>query len=310
MEEKKSSSEETSHTFTVDNTVPVNTPNLLEKSSISDVIERVQSISQQMVFASENLVPALERFSEIAKAIGSAIVKLNSIDFSGIISSFSSWQASIAETLANIQIPTVSEERKQELIESHRRWGSYGWTFNPVANFDTLFDIAPESKAEADKAAIKLCSPKQMERIFVVIKERPRTKKDDFEEAVFDFHQKKYKSCALVLLTLIDAQLIRLQKKSQKRAVGKGAVRAAKERALTDVGPDMLFTALFYSNIFSCLEVLFEKGNNFVVQPNVMNRNFLDHGMLRRKVTRKDCVQLFLLYYNMLELLDMIYFKR
>ena len=52
---------------------------------------------------------------------------------------------------------------------------------------------------------------------------------------------------------------------------------------------------------------VFEKGNDFRKQPEVLNRNFLDHGMLTRKVTRKDCVQLFLLYYNILELLDMIY---
>ena len=69
----------------------------------------------------------------------------------------------------------------------------------------------------------------------------------------------------------------------------------------------LLFTLLFEANLFACLEKVFEKGNDFRKQPEVLNRNFLDHGMLTRKVTRKDCVQLFLLYYNILELLDMIY---
>lgn len=31
-----------------------------------------------------------------------------------------------------------------------------------------------------------------------------------------------------------------------------------------------------------------------------MNRNFVDHGMLHRKVRRIDCIQLFLVYYNFL----------
>lgn len=31
-----------------------------------------------------------------------------------------------------------------------------------------------------------------------------------------------------------------------------------------------------------------------------MNRNFVDHGMLHRKVRRMDCIQLFLAYYNFL----------
>jgi len=69
----------------------------------------------------------------------------------------------------------------------------------------------------------------------------------------------------------------------------------------------MLFIAMFYTNLFACLKKVFESGKDFKNQPDVINRNFLDHGMMTNKVRKKDCIQLFLLYYNMLELLDMIY---
>ena len=55
-----------------------------------------------------------------------------------------------------------------------------------------------------------------------------------------------------------------------------------------------------------CIQKVFEDGNDFKNQPAVINRNFIDHGMLTRSVVRKDCVQLFLLFYNLIEFLDII----
>ena len=150
-----------------------------------------------------------------------------------------------------------------------------------------------------------------MEQIFEIISETKRVKKADFEEAVFDYNHRQYKSCALILFSLVDAVLIRLQKKSdlngKRRKVGLSAVSEAKKRTETDINTQMLFIAMFYTNLFACLEKVFESGKDFKNQPDVINRNFLDHGMMTNKVRKKDCIQLFLLYYNMLELLDMIY---
>lgn len=62
-------------------------------------------------------------------------------------------------------------------------------------------------------------------------------------------------------------------------------------------------------NVFSCLNEVFEDANDFKQQPLIINRNFIDHGMLHRKVCKKDCIQIFLLYYNLLKLLEIISFK-
>ncbi len=232
-------------------------------------------------------------------------------DFSELSESARRMSEIISESVQRIRIPALSEERKQELIEAHKLWGSYGWTMNPCENAKKIFEHMPSDKKSADIIALKQCSGQKMEQIFEIISETKRVKKADFEEAVFDYNHRQYKSCALILFSLVDAVLIRLQKKSdlngKRRKVGLSAVSEAKKRTETDINTQMLFIAMFYTNLFACLEKVFESGKDFKNQPDVINRNFLDHGMMTNKVRKKDCIQLFLLYYNMLELLDMIY---
>ena len=232
-------------------------------------------------------------------------------DFSELAESARRMSEIISESVQRIRIPALSEERKQELIEAHKLWGSYGWTMNPCENAKKIFEHMPSDKKSADIIALKQCSGQKMEQIFEIISETKRVKKADFEEAVFDYNHRQYKSCALILFSLVDAVLIRLQKKSdlkgKRREVGLRAVSKAKTRTETDINVQMLFIAMFYTNLFACLEKVFEGGKDFKNQPDVINRNFLDHGMMTKKVRKKDCIQLFLLYYNMLELLDMIY---
>lgn len=218
----------------------------------------------------------------------------------------------ISKSIQQIKLPTISEEQKQELIKIHKLWGSYGWTINPCVSTKSLFDYKSVEKKDADSIALKQCSQHKMEQIFGVISETKRVKKSDFEEAMFDFKNKKYKSCVLVLFAMIDAIMIRLQKKKSatgknRRRVGIGAVKEAKKRTEAEVNTEFFLNAIFCINLFACLEKMFEDGNDFKKQPDVINRNFVDHGMMTRTVRRKDCIQLFLLYYNILKLLDLIY---
>ena len=216
----------------------------------------------------------------------------------------------ISEAIQRIKIPDISAEHKQEIIEAYKAWGIYGWTIDPEASIKA-FSYNPGDKKTVDNIALKRYSKEKMEQIFEMIRESKRVKKLDFEEAVFDYQHKQYKSCALILFSLIDALLIRLQKKSnldgKRRKVGLGAVNAAQKRTETDLNTELFFTHMFCTNLFVCLGKVFEGGKDFKNQPDVINRNFLGHGMMTKQVRKKDCIQLFLLYYNTLELLDMIY---
>ena len=218
--------------------------------------------------------------------------------------------SSLSEQLKIIPKGTITEERKLELISSFQQWGEYGWTIIPTASF-SLYSEIPANRTEANKMALQACSKSTIERLFRSTAKMKYCKNSDFSEAVFDFENKKYKSCALVLFALIDAKLIRLQRtsdlKGKRRDVGVRAVDKARCRADERTEEYMFFTILSQTNLFACLETLFGSGNDFKRQPEIINRNFIDHGMLTRKVTRLDCLQLFLLYYNLLHFLEFLY---
>ena len=220
--------------------------------------------------------------------------------------------ARIAEMIKNIKIPTVSEERKEELRLSYQNWGKFGWTLMPDAPIFGL-DECPMDIKEANRIALKYCGSDAMQRLFDILRKMKGIKKSDLEEAIFCFENKKYKSCVLVLFSLIDAKIIRLQRKEDRDSRGrrKTGLTAAKKlfiriNAETNI-EKKLFTLLCYENVFACLNTVFADGEDFKNQPVVINRNFLDHGMMTRPVIRKDCVQLFLLCYNLFMLLELIY---
>ena len=151
-----------------------------------------------------------------------------------------------------------------------------------------------------------------MNVLFSDLRRMKFVKKADLDEAIFDYKNRKYKSCALILFGLIDARLIRLQRKEDRNKSGKRASGASAARKLahhiesTHDLSQMVFFLFSFQNVGACLQKVFADGNDFKTQPEVINRNFLDHGMLHRKVTKRDCIQLFLLYYNLLELLVII----
>ncbi len=273
-------------------------------AGLSTITEGFREMAKLVVNTPEFIESMRETFTALHRNISALLI--------GTIKTsewFSEFTEKIAQIVRDISFPGVSEIKKKALIDSYDAWGKYGWTINPCEGFESLLNTIPESKEEADKKALTAC--KNMDSLIEKIRVCKRVKKSDFEEAVSDFELKHYKSCALVLISLIDSRLIRLQGKSGnkekgQRACGKGAVDRAREKSGLDKIEMSLLPYLFYVNYFSCLHEMFKNGGDFRTQPDVPNRNFLCHGMLTRKVRRKDCIQLFLLYYNTLVFLDMI----
>lgn len=134
------------------------------------------------------------------------------------------------------------------------------------------------------------------------------TRKKDIREAISCYNSRQYNACALILFSIIDSRLIRLQRKNtEKYSVGAGAVAKYKEiveQQTSDRGK--LFLSLSYANLFPCLFTVFEDPNNFSKKTKVINRNYLDHGMSYKTVRKKDCIKLFLLLYNLLEFISII----
>ncbi len=218
----------------------------------------------------------------------------------------------IKTVISDIHIPTFSEEKKLELLKSFQQWGEYGWTCIPDTTLG-YYNQTPKSQKDANKAALALCGAKEMEGFFSRLCKIKGIKKSDLEEAIFDFQNKKYKSCSMIIFSMIDSKLIRLQRDEDRNPITKKRYsgRTASLKLQKHIQDEQnikqkFFLLLVYENLFVCIQKVFEDGKDFKNQPAVINRNFIVHGMLTRSVIRKDCVQLFLLFYNLIKFLDII----
>ena len=203
----------------------------------------------------------------------------------------------------------LSLEKKDAFRSASEQWGKMGWTYPPSAGI-SLFYTFPDDPNEADTIASAWSRAEDMEELFSLLKEKG-VHQDDMEEAIFLFHNEKYKSCALILFSMIDAVLIHCQSTEltkngniKRRKTGYSGAKEILEKTDEKVHFEKLPIVLSYFNLMACLKKIFESGEDFRVQPDILNRNFVVHGMLTRKVIRKDCIQLFLLYYNLLSFLN------
>lgn len=221
----------------------------------------------------------------------------------------------LAESLDNLIriVPAIniSEERARELKEAYEQWGIYGWTL-PIDSIDRLFYKKPANAEEANKIMSAFTHKAQMLELFEVMREQKHTCKPDLEEAIANFADKRYKSCAMILCSLIDARLIKAQggaKEDDENCQRRKSARVAAKQLIglieaKELSNEFLFTYLNGINLFKAIITIYADGDDFKIQREVINRNFLDHGMSQKKVRRRDCAQLFLLLYNLNDYLD------
>ena len=127
-------------------------------------------------------------------------------------------------------------------------------------------------------------------------------RRQDIDEAVSLYHNNCFKSCALMLFSMIDALLIHTQDSTpyaKNRKQGNNGIKRFREIQAPSSDKTTL-RLLQFSICVNALDVFFENTTNFENANPVLNRHLVCHGMLQRDVTQNDCDQLFLLYDNML----------
>lgn len=215
----------------------------------------------------------------------------------------------VAEFAAAIQGIRLTEEEKAALIESYQKWGDLGWTTNPEMPFDLFDTNPPEDSALADTLALEYCGDTEIKQFFKTLQGNPTVHAEDLAEVISNFEQEKYKSCVMLLFSIIDGMAIKRQteedvQKKSKYPVGIVAGRNVMGRLKDKADEQTFLLALQCVNLVSCMEQMFKYIPGFTTQPSIINRNFVDHGMLDRSVSRKDCVQVVLFYYNYVSLLN------
>ena len=266
----------------------------------------IPAIDKSLVQFSESiskLAAPIINTQKIFKPLADQMTSINKI----ISDSFGNLSKTLSALVSKIKVPSYTEEEKEEIKDAYLQWGKYGWSVIPNAPITLYFD-KPADLKEANKTALKYCNNAEMQNLFDEIRNTTGVKKSDFEDAVFCFENKRYKPCAMMLFSLLDAKLIHMQKeedrdKRHRRLSGNRAAEKIEKRLSPEV-ENSFYITLAYANLFQCINAVFQSGNDFVKQPEVINRNFLDHGMLTRNVKRMECVQLFLLFYNFMKMLE------
>ncbi|MBQ3527538.1 MAG: hypothetical protein IJA52_03185 [Clostridia bacterium] len=209
----------------------------------------------------------------------------------------------LEKIISSISVAGLSEDEKQKLKDSYTEWGKYGWSYNTTSRYND-FSNFPISLEYADEFMGKYCTDEEIINIKTKLSEC-ELNINDLDEALFCFQQGKYKSCVLILFSLIDNLLIRRNKtfidkkdKKVKVRLGGSAIKAVKEDSESDFEKGILFSHLIFLNTLTCLSKIFEYGNNFEDQPKIINRNFVSHGMYEREVSRIDCFKVWSALYS------------
>lgn len=208
----------------------------------------------------------------------------------------------IYNIISQLDSPEYETERRIQLIKSYSKWGSYGWTYCMKVPL-TQFGNEPKSLIEADTYMQKYCTFDTVTNIKNRLSEISISK-DDLEEAFDCYQNKRYKACSLILFSIIDNLLIsRGIIKRQKKAVGLSAIKEIKSKEQSEFEKNPLIAYFIFLNIMECLTKMFESGNDFKEQPEVINRNFVAHGMYQKKITDLDCFKVWSALYSLAILL-------
>lgn len=205
------------------------------------------------------------------------------------------------DSIKNFLAHDVSSFDWSVLEQSYINWGRFGWITDHQLLKIGSWDHCPDSQVEADKKILKEIDKKFLAEIQAQSIEKTRNI-PVFEECCKCFENKCYTACASLLISLIDGELIRGNANSvSNRKTGATAGR----RIISDVSTDDMYGLpgllhLELINYEAFINMLFEHANGFEIEPKRMNRNFMHHGMSKRKVLRKDCIKLFMGYHKTL----------
>lgn len=223
------------------------------------------------------------------------------------------FQKTIQEFGRALVDPDISDEEIQQRISFYQAWGQYGWVVPPKAT-SGLFNTAPSDLKTANRIAMQYCRPQDIESIFSELEKQKHVRKSDLQEAKFCFDNKKYKACVMILFSMIDARLIRLSSTNgngkQRPSGRKDANRLIDHIKQKYDKAKHFYIVLRIAGLQACFDCIFAGGNDFKEQVPTINRNFIDHGMRWKGITKTECIQVLLLYHETIRILNLLHVKK
>lgn len=189
-----------------------------------------------------------------------------------------------------------------ELTEIYKTYAEFGWTIPPAMTY--FAKQKATTLEEADSFMLQFCSSVNMERIFSSLRNNEKIDKNDLEEAINCYNQKYYKACSLLILSMIDGILIKLQPQENKDRTTSSTLKAIKSKYESNQRMDPKFFKVLQANTtIECAKKIYKYADNFKLDDICIYRNMISHGMRKTAVEKTDCIKVFLLLYNILQLL-------
>lgn len=246
---------------------------LFKSKEYKELQETLERLQKALEIAIKPIQEVMKQFNDITKPMRDAV----------------------NEVVDRINKSVLSEEDKQrikvvaqklvdnDIVITPEEGPFYFYKFKPTKkNIKALYDSYSSGKRFNDLATLLLFN-KDVNQQYC-------------REAIKCYKDKCYLACSSLLLSIIDSHFIAKNKPNNK---GERRILTKKlaEDCLNDVEEERNFEYFFLiqSNALLMIGKYYTYGNDFKNEPLNINRNFIDHGMSKRKVTRQDCIKLFVL---------------
>lgn len=183
-------------------------------------------------------------------------------------------------------------------------WADYGWALIDDLPKEETYFISVHNVKEADNLIEQFISEEIINNLIQKIEEK--TNADlYFAEAKNCFYEEKYLSCILILFSMIDGICVNAQLTSSQRRklADKFAKKILESEELNEISISQYIRSVMP---LKAIKVLFADGNDFISELDFPNRNFLLHGMSKRKVTKIDCIKVLSVLNNLLEIEEIV----
>lgn len=265
--------------------------NLIPKYNISEILQPIQNTMLNFEKMQDAMLSITKSISEIFKP--SIIETMHK--------SLTQLSTQIANTLASINFPSYTDEQKERINLTLKIWGKYGWCIIDDAPLEVIYD-APISFEDANNKMSVYYSEQIEKEIFEYLELRINS--EYFKNAIELYSRDMYLSCAMALFALIDFYCINVNSNTNKK-VGFGAIKCLDEDVKqSDKIKDYIYLLFDAANLISCLYVYFDNTENFTKNCEVINRNYVMHGMHNKNVDKLESKKLFLLLYSLLKFED------
>lgn len=268
-------------------------------TSLQASLWATQYVSDYVQTAVSDGLEALHKLSPIIQNAVASSTNLM-IDLAPSLAHLSELASSLPSTLSTIYSSIDEQKILTALLPNYIKWGEYGWSLPPNAPI-RYFRTPPIDFHSANQQMIKFCTPAAIESMFHLLRDNSEINITHLDESIECFHHQLFQSCANDLFPLIDVVLIKYQKTEpqKSRKSGSSAAKKLLEQVNCQDNQRYVRRILRVTNVLTCIKTIFKYANDFCAESEIINRNFIAHGMNHRPVTREDCIQLYVLLFNL-----------